>query len=86
MKQILKKFNFLRQISEGRFNALQDADSLAQDTIQASEVSQILKNLTEPQREKVRGFYLKSLIGDFGSTPLTDAKKLGCFCKKINRQ
>jgi arsenate reductase-like glutaredoxin family protein len=27
----LKKFNFLRQISEGRFNALQAADSLAQD-------------------------------------------------------
>ena len=79
----LKKFNFLRQISEGRFNALQVADSLAQDTIQASEVSQILKNLTEPQREKVRGFYLKSLIGDFGSTPLTDAKSLGAFAKRL---
>ena len=79
----LKKFNFLRQISEGRFNALQAADSLAQDTIQASEVSQILKNLTEPQREKVRGFYLKSLIGDFGSTPLTDAKSLGAFAKRL---
>ena len=79
----LKKFNFLRQISEGRFNALQAADSLAQDTIQASEVSQILKNLTEPQREKVKGFYLKSLIGDFGSTPLTDAKSLGAFAKRL---
>ena len=79
----LKKFNFLRQISEGRFNALQAADSLAQDTIQASEVSQILKNLTEPQREKVKGFYLKSLIGDFGSTPLTDAKSLGSFAKRL---
>ena len=33
----LKKFNFLRQISEGRFNALQAADSLAQDTILKSE-------------------------------------------------
>ena len=79
----LKKFNFLRQISEGRFNALQAADSLAQDTIQASEVSQILKNLTDPQREKVKGFYLKSLVGDFGSTPLTDAKSLSAFAKRL---
>ena len=45
-------------------------------------MSQILKNLTEPQREKVRGFYLKILIGDFGSTPLTDAKA-SAFAKRL---
>ena len=79
----IKKFNFLRQVSEGKFNELQAADALAQNNIQASEVAQILKNLDAPAREKVKGFYLKSIIGDFGSTPLTDAKSLGAFAKRL---
>jgi len=79
----VKKFNFLRQVSEGKFNELQAADALAQNNIQASEVSRILRSLDDPAREKVKGFYLKSLIGDFGSTPLTDAKSLSAFAKRL---
>ena len=79
----LKKFTFLKNVSEGKYNDLEAANALAQGNMQASEVTKILKNLNSVDREKLKGSYLQGLIGDFGSTTLTDAKSLGSFAKRL---
>ena len=79
----IKKFAFLKNISEGKYNNIEAANALAQGNMQASEVTKILKNLNSVDREKLKGSYLQGLIGDFGSTTLTDAKSLGSFAKRL---
>jgi hypothetical protein len=83
----LQNSNVRKKLAEGNLNATEAGELIANKTTKANEITDILdyfrnQNDTESV-SKVQGYFMNSLIDDFGETVMTDANKLSKFADRM---
>jgi len=83
----LQNSNVRKKLAEGNLNATQAGELIANKSTKANEITDILdyfrsQNDTESVT-KVQGYFMNSLIDDFGETVMTDANKLSKFADRM---
>ena len=79
----LRSLNLFQKIRTNQIGDLEAAKNFLLDTTKTSEIKRIVQNVSTEQREKIKGFYLKQLVGDFGSTQTTDAAMVKKFASSL---
>ena len=82
----LRSLNLFQKIRTNQIGDLQAASSLTLDTTKTSEVKRIMNSVSSQKRESLKGFYLKELIGDFGTTQTTKGDVVKAFASKLVKQ
>jgi len=82
----LRSLNLFQKIRTNQIGDLQAASNLTLDTTKTSEVRRILSSVDPQKRESIKGFYLKELIGDFGTTQTTNADAVKAFSSRLIKQ
>ena len=82
----LRSLNLFQKIKTNQIGDLEAAKNLLLDTTKTSEIKRIVQNVSTQQREKIKGFYLKQLVGDFGTTQTTDAAMVKKFAANMIEQ
>ena len=84
---VLNKATALRNLSEGRLNPTQAAESISSTATTASDVQRMMSYFANDPvaTNKIKGYFMNSLIDDFGSTAFTDAKTLRQFADRLTK-
>ena len=75
------------KLASGNLNATEAGELIANKSTKANEIADI-KKYFEAQNDtesvaKIQGYFMNSLIDDFGETVMTDSKKLGNFADRL---
>ena len=83
----LQASNVRKKLAEGTLNSTQAGELIANNSTKANEINDILTYFRtqndEESIKKIQGFFMNSLIKDFGETVMTDSKKLGKFADRM---
>jgi len=76
-----------KKLADGTLNATQAGELIANKSTQANQIDEVLKYFKtqgdEESVKKVQGYFMNSLIDDFGETVMTDGTKLNKFADRM---
>ena len=76
-----------KKLSSGTLNATEAGELIANKSTQANQIDEVLENFRikgdEESVKKVQGYFMNSLIDDFGETVMTDSAKLNKFADRM---
>ena len=75
------------KLANGNLNATEAGELIANNSTKANEIDEILTYFKtqgdDESVKKVQGYFMNSLIDDFGETVMTDSKKLNSFADRM---
>ena len=76
-----------KKLSSGTLNATEAGELIANKSTQANQIDEVLESFRikgdEESVKKVQGYFMNSLIDDFGETVMTDSTKLNKFADRM---
>jgi acylphosphatase len=83
----LQASNVRNKLANGNLNATEAGELIANNSTKATDINDILTYFRtqndEESIKKIQGYFMNSLIKDFGETVMTDSKKLGKFADRM---
>jgi hypothetical protein len=80
--------SLIRKLSSPNMDPMEAASLVANAATKPDDINRIMKYFANQQsaKDKIRGYYMENLIGDFGDSFMTDPKQLKAFGNRLQKE